>query len=112
MKNENVRDGRPVILRKKRHQLALDLNWILLTREAEPDAEAPDVRIDNYAFVPMKCVSEYHVGRLAPDAGQLDELVHRGGHLAVVALYQCLAQADEALCLVTEEPRAPNDLLE
>ena len=49
-------------------------------------------------------VAEDHVGGLAADAGQGDELVERARHLAVVPLDQCLAQLISESVLFRKKP--------
>src|SRR5450759_678131 len=112
VKDEQVREQCPIFAGKQRHQILLYFDRILLLREAEAETQPSHVSVDDYAFVLPERVAKDDVCGLASDAGKLDESVHRIWHLAVVALDQSLAESDQALRLVAEEPRALDDLLQ
>jgi hypothetical protein len=48
--DEQVREDAPVLARHEPLQVALDLDRVVLPREAEPLREAPHVRIDDDAL--------------------------------------------------------------
>ena len=70
----------------------LDLHRVGVHGQAEAPAEPADVRVDRDAG-DGEGVAEDHVGRLAADAGQLHQLLHRRGHLAAVLLDELPAAA-------------------
>ena len=71
-----VRHDRPVALGHQRADGVLDLDRILLRRPAPAAHEPAEVRVDGDAG-DVERVAEDHVGGLAPDAGQLDQLLER-----------------------------------
>src|SRR5687768_9985475 len=111
VKDENVRNIRPFVARKERHQLALDLYRILLLRQAEADAEPSHVGIDDDSLASSECVSKNDIGGFPSDTGKLDQLLHGTGNFSIVAFDQRLAEADQALRLVAEKAGAANDVL-
>jgi hypothetical protein len=70
------------------------------------------VRVDDDALVDAEGVAEDHVGRLATDAWQRDELGHRAGNLAAVLLDEGLGHAPQGARLVAVEAGRPDVLLE
>ena len=73
--------------------------------------DAQDVPIDRQSGDAER-VAEHDVRRLAADAGQLDERLHRRRHLAAVAFDERLRHADERLRLRAEEAGRVNLRLE
>src|SRR5687768_9063168 len=76
VKDENVRDVRPILTRKERHQLLLDFDRVLLRSQAKSHAEPSHMGIDDDSFTSSECVSENYVGGLPSDTGELDQLLH------------------------------------
>src|SRR5258706_13901911 len=68
--------------------------------------------INDDTFVFLERVAENNVRGFASDSGELYELLHRVRNLSIVPLDQSLAEADQALRLVTVEPCALDDLLQ
>src|SRR5687767_3112301 len=112
MKDENVCEERPILLREQRHQLLLQLHRISFVAETQPETQTPNVGVDHHSLVLPECVAEDDVGGLAADSRQLHESFHRVGDFAVVPLDQSLAQTNQALRLVAEETGAPDYLLQ
>ena len=112
MLDEQMREHGPVVLRKQRHERLLDLHRVRAGGEAEPVAETRDVRVDDDAVVAPEGIAEDDVRRLASYTGKLHECVHVGWNIAAVTLHERGRHADEALRLVAEEARGPDDLLD
>src|ERR671920_848045 len=70
------------------HEVALDLHRVGVPGQAEAPREPPHVGVDDDALVAREERAQYHVGRLAPDPGELDQLVDGLGDLAAVVLEQ------------------------
>src|SRR5437867_615362 len=112
MQDQRVREPRPLVARHERHQVALDLHRVLLLRQAEQRREPLDVGVDHQPLVLSKPRAEHHVRGLAADAGEMDQLLHRVGYRASVALDQRLRHPDDRLGLVAKESRAVDLLLQ
>lgn len=74
MVDDLVREADPAILRENVHQLLFDFLRGVALGQAEPMADAEDVRVDNYAFGLAEADSENYVGGFAGCAGDGDEL--------------------------------------
>ena len=59
-----------------------------------------------------ECVAEDHIGGLAPDAGQGDQLIQGRGHLTVESLDKLSPQPDQRVGLVAVEAGGPDELFE
>jgi hypothetical protein len=92
----------PARLRQGRGQLLLDGLGIVRRRDAQAVGDAQHVAIDGQARH-AEGVAEHDVGRLAADARQLDERVHRRRHLAVVAFDERARRAGDRSRLAAEE---------
>ena len=112
MEDENVRQHRPVLARKQRHQVCFDFDGVCLLRKAQTRTQAPDMSVDDDTFVLSERVAENDIGGFASDAGQFDESIHRIRNLAVVPLYQRLAESNQTLRFVAEEARAFDHLFQ
>jgi hypothetical protein len=113
MVDQQVRPQRPLVLRHDAHEVLLDLHRVDgVVGQVEPVADARHVRVDGDADVLVVRVAEHDVGRLAADAGELGELVHRGRHLAAVPLGEGRPHRPQAFGLVAVEPRGLDVLLE
>jgi hypothetical protein len=106
MMDQQVREQRPLVLRHDLHQVLLDLHRVhRVLGQPQPVADARHVRVDDHAHVLPERVAQHDVGRLAPDAGELRELVHRLRHLPAVPLEQCRRHVSQALGFVAVETR-------
>src|SRR5262249_20733816 len=83
--DQKVREARPVLARHETHQVALDLDGILLLREAETLREPAHVRVDDDALC-VPPLGRDDVRRLARDAGKAQQIVEALGHLAAIVL--------------------------
>ncbi len=106
-----VRHDRPVALGHQRADGVLDLDRVLLLRPSPAPDEPAEVRVDGDAG-DVERVAEDHVGGLAPDPRQLDELVQRVGQLTAVLLDDGGAEPDQRVGLVPEEAGAVDHLLQ
>ena len=111
MKDEAQADGSPLCLGQEGAQVRLRLDRISRRAESETTAEAQDVRVDRQPRQPESDRAD-HVGRLAPDAGQGDELLHRLRYLAVEALGDRARHCQEVPALRPEEARRADQLLD
>ena len=57
-------------------------------RQPEPVRQPRDVRVHDDADLDAEGVAENDVRRLAPDAGQRDQLLHRARHFAAVFFHE------------------------
>ena len=79
---------------------------------AEALRDALHVGVDHHALRSVEGDAQHHVGGLAPDARELDELVERARHFAAVLADELLGEPDDVLRLLTEHPDAVQDLLD
>ncbi len=112
VKDQQVREQRPLLSRHDLHQILLDFHCVGLTREAQTKRHPRDVRVDHDPLVLPECVAEDDVRRLATDAREMRELVHRTRDLAAVLVHDRPSHAHETLRLVAEEPRALDAVLQ
>ena len=68
--------------------LHLEGRIVALGHETETVADAEHVGVDRHGRL-AKCHCLDNIGRLAAHAGQTEQLVHVGGHLAAEALSEC-----------------------
>src|SRR6266508_4375513 len=101
--DQPVREDGPLVDGDQPHQVLLDLDGVVVPGQPQPAGEPPDVGVDHHALVAGEEGAEHHVGGLAADPWQLDQLVHGPGHLAVVVLEQVPGGALDRLGLVAEE---------
>ena len=86
VKDEQVGEEGAIFLGDHLQQALLYLFRISLPGETEPVREAPDVGVHDDALVYAEGVAQDHVGRLAADAGEGDELAHGARDLPAVFL--------------------------
>jgi hypothetical protein len=110
--DHRVRDVDPRAARQQVHQVALDLDRIVLRGEREALRDASDVRVDEDAFGLRRDVCDHDVRRLPRHAGERRELVDRERDLAAEVLDDLSGRADDRLRLLPEEPGGINDLLD
>src|SRR5581483_2263723 len=101
--DEKVWEPRPVLARHEPDEVALDLHGILLPREREPLREPADVGVDDDSLRGA-ALGRDDVGGLPRHARELQELVERLRHLAVVVLEQPLHRPAQRLRLLAIEP--------
>ncbi len=112
MKDEQVRQQRPILLREEGHQHLLNLYRVGLTGKAQPNAEPADMSVDNDAFIDAESVAEYDIGGLSSDSWKFDERVHRLRYLSLMAFHDRGGHPEKALRLVAEKTGALDQLLE
>ena len=106
-----MRETSPVGARHHSLEVALDLDRVLLTRQAEPLRETPDVRVDHDPLrVPE--LRRHDVRGLARDARKADEVLEPPRNLAVELLDERLHRAADRLRLLPEEARRVDVALE
>jgi len=86
VKDQKVRQKRPIFSRKQRHQCLLDFYWIRFTSEPETDRQTTHVRVDDDTLVDSECISKNDVSCLATDAWKVNQLPHCRRNLATVTL--------------------------
>ena len=110
--DEPMTEQRPLLLRNERHQLRFNLHGVLLFREAETIGQASDVRVHDDTNVDVERVSQNHVRRLAPNAVELNQFLHRARHLAAVTFDEFAAARLDVLRLVAEKACRLDGLLQ
>jgi len=108
VQDQPQRNGRPVALGQKLHQLELDLDRIGLLRPPEALRQAPHVRVDRDARG-REGAPEDHIGRLPPGARDRDELLQRLRHRSVEGRDDAPGAFLDALRLVPAEAGRPHD---
>jgi len=87
------------------HEIPLDLLGIGVRRPAETSRHPDHVRVDDDSLHLLEAMLEDGVRRLAGDAGEREELLHRGGHARAEAFDDGARGALNRLCLVAVEAR-------
>ena len=102
----------PVLLGDEGHEVALDLDRVLLPAQSEPPRQAPGVGVDGDPLGLAVAGREDDVGRLAGDARKRHELRHGVRDDAAIGLDDPLRRPDDVLGLHPEEPRRMDHPLE
>ena len=76
MSDHPVAEASPLRLWDEWEQIALDFVAVLLGGESEPLTQSHDMRIDDDSGLDREGVSEYDVGCLAGDSGELEQIFH------------------------------------
>src|SRR5437870_357627 len=97
-----MREETPFLTRDEPHQVALDLDWIVVLRQAESLREPPDVRIDDDALRIAELRGD-DVRRLARNSGQTDEVLEPPRHLPVELFQQHFHRASKRFRLLPVE---------
>ena len=103
MQDERVRRAGPSFGGQRAAQLLLDDHGVVRFGDADAVGDAQHVSIDRQSGHAQRMPQD-DVRRLAADARQLDERVHVGRHLAVMALDERLRHADERLRFRAKNP--------
>ena len=98
-----MREGDPTVLRNELHQVMLDLLRLVVDRKLKPAREAQDMRVDDHADGDLIPAPAHDVGRLAGDAGKLEQLFHGLRDLVAEALDDGFGGALDGLGLIAEE---------
>ena len=107
-----MRKHHPFASGKLPHQVLFDLHRIACSRQSQTAGDPPDVRIDDDAGRQSIGGPQDHVGRLAPDAGQLDQCLQIARHLPVVLRDQLGTAGPDVLRLVAKESGALDRLFQ
>jgi hypothetical protein len=110
--DQPVGEDRPLVDGEQLHQVLLDLDRVGVPGQSQPTGEPPDVGVDHHALVAGEEGAEHHVGGLAADPWQLDQLVDGARDLAVEVLQQVPGGALDRLGLVAEEARRAEEKLQ
>jgi hypothetical protein len=92
-----------VVIGDDLHQLVLDLVRGFPRCQTEPVGDAEDMGVDRHGRL-AKGHRQHHVGGLAADAGQGDQLFAGARHLAAEFGDQLFAECDDVLRLVAVKP--------
>ena len=116
MQNQPVRQVGPLRRLEIRADLPLDMRRIGTGRvpvatPAQPSRHADHMRIDGESGHAER-VAQHHVGRLAADAGQRHQRVHRIGDLAIETVTQHCGQSQQMLGLGTVEAERVDDVFD
>jgi hypothetical protein len=106
-----VAEHHPVALLEQGAHGVLDLDRVGLVRPAEAAGQPPDMGVDGDAGN-AEAVAEHDVRGLAAHAGQGDQVVQPGRHLAVVPLDERGAELEQRVGLGPEEAERSDDPLE
>jgi len=68
MLDQSMTEIRPLLLREQRHQILLDLDWVIVLGQTQPARQAMHVRINDHTFVLAEPRAQDHVGRLPGNA--------------------------------------------
>ena len=94
------------------HEILLHLHGIAVGREAEAQAKASHVGIDDDALVDVEGIAKDDVGGLASGSGNCGEFLHGGGDFASVAFHERRAHTAERLGFIPIESGGADDFLE
>jgi len=100
----------PALLRQNRHQVALDLDRILLAGQTEALGDPGHVGIHHHPRGDAEHGPEHHVGGLAADAGKLHQTLQVARDLALVALDHGARHPQQGARFAVEEPGAADHL--
>src|SRR5262249_26121958 len=105
-------EDHPLFSRDEFHQVLLDLFRLLFLCQPQPSGKPCDMSIDDDTFIDAERVSEDDVGRLAPNAIQVCEFLHRARHSPAMFLDQLAATRLDILGFVPEKAGRLDLLLE
>jgi hypothetical protein len=110
--DEPVAEQQPVFLRQQFHQREFDFFRRPLRDQSEPVRKPHRVRVHDDADDHAERVAEDDVRRLAPDAVELDQFLHRARHFATVMLDEFAAAILDVLGLAAEKSGGLDELLQ
>jgi len=110
--DEEMAELGPFGLGHQHHQVLLDLFRVAMAGQAEPMRQARDVGVHHHANIDGKGVSQDHVRRLAPDAAQGHQFLHRLRDFAAVIGHDASAGRLDAARLVFVKTGGPDFLLQ
>ena len=104
-----VVDVAPFGTGEEAHEILFDVHGIGMGGEAQTVADAFDVGVHGQALVDAEGAEQHHIGRFAGHAGQGDELVQPGRHLAAIDGHHTLRRAQQVAGLAVIEARGADD---
>lgn len=110
MPDHAVTEIRPFLPHDHRHEVALNLDRVLLLCEPNPLGKAPHMGIHRDPGL-LEAVPQHNIGRLAAHPRQSDEFSHRPGHIPPVKLHQGVRHAQERPGLVSKKPCRADKIL-
>src|SRR5665213_379211 len=108
--DEPVAEQRPVRLRHQHHQFLLQFYRVRSLRQPKTIGKPRDMSVHDHADIDAEGVSEHDVGRLAPDAGERMQFIHRARDFAVEFFHQRGAAGSDVFRLVAEKTGGLDDL--
>lgn len=111
VEDEDMAGLSPALLGKKSAEIPLDAHRVAFPGPAEAPGQTLDVGIDNHAGG-REDIAENHVGGLASDPGEGDQLFHPARHLATVVSNQRLGAADDVFRLVAEKSGGTDEIFQ
>jgi len=111
MKNHAMTEHDPFFFGNEGHQILFHFFRDSVLGQTKAAAKAAHVRIHRDSRNVIGIAEDY-VGRLATDAGKLDQLFHRIGNLAAVLLDDLAAAGNDVFRLIAEKPRGRDRLFE
>lgn len=103
-----MREFAPTVRREERHQIAFHLDWIRMARQPHALGKARDMRVDDHTLLHAECVAKNNICRLACDASECQERIHRAGYLAAEVALQCLSRLHNGARLVAPKVDGSN----
>ena len=86
VEDQQVGHEGPLFFRHYPAELLLDLILFFTLRQSEPVGHPGDVSVHRDPLTEAEDISQHDVGRLAPDARQADEFLHRSRHLPTMLI--------------------------
>jgi hypothetical protein len=102
VQDQRVGHQRPLLRREDRAQLLFDDYGIVRFRDTDAVGDAQNMTIDGEARHAQR-VAQDDIGGLAPDTGELDEILHARRDFAVVLLHERARHSGERLRFHPEE---------
>jgi hypothetical protein len=112
MPDEPMAEQGPEVAVQKLHEILFDACGIVMAGQVQTLSEARDMGIDDDAVLDMKGVAENDIGGLASNAVQVEQGIHGGWHLAIMALDQFAAGGLDMAGFGAEKPETANILFE
>ena len=101
----------PLSRRQERVQFELDLDRIVFDGQTQSLRQPADVGVDRQARQTERDAA-HHIAGLAADAGQRDEVVESGRHLAAISIEQAVGHSQQVARLVLVEAGRANQIFD
>jgi hypothetical protein len=109
--DDTVAHGGPILTSEQLHEICFDFDGVILSGPAKSTRETTEMGVYRDARHPKR-IAKNHVGGLAPDAGQGDEILEPTRHFSGVGVAQLLGHALQSLRLCPKETGGSNDVLD